>query len=198
MATAEKLLHEAYFAFNNVSYGETPDNKRNKRRATSLCRKILRKYPGTMEASEAHAILMRLGEEAYTSQLAVQHQHITQTAHHAPKPGDKHRHISQQEHHRPNPRQAAQTPMTAANQEVEKLNWAGLIGWLVTLPRFVLALILLGGFFLFGIFGPFLFVPLILLVLFTGPFRNTLKPEQRRQIDEIVAWVNRAIEEQRA
>ena len=98
MATAEKLLHEAYFAFGNISYGETPNNKRNTRRATSLCRKILRKYPGTKEAAEAHAILMRLGEEAYTSQLNRQHKHITQTAHHTPEPGNKHRHISQQEH----------------------------------------------------------------------------------------------------
>ena len=79
MATAEKLLHEAYFAFGNISYGETPDNKRNKRRATRLCHKILRKYPGTTEAAEAHAILMRLGEEAYTSLLTKQH--------HAQQPG---------------------------------------------------------------------------------------------------------------
>ena len=55
MATAEKLLHDAYFAFNSISYGETPGNKRNKRRATSLCRKILRRFPGTTEAAEAHA-----------------------------------------------------------------------------------------------------------------------------------------------
>ena len=59
-------------------------------------------------------------------------------------------------------------------------------------------MILVGGFFLFGVFGPFLFVPLILLVLFTGPFRGTLKPEQRRQIDDMVAWINRVIEDRRA
>ena len=193
MATAEKLLHEAYFALNSISYGETPGNKRNKRRATRLCHKILRKYPGTTEAAEAHAILMRLGEEAYTSQLSMQHKHVTQKQHHAPRPGDTHRHISQREHHRPRP--SPQTLVTSGDQAVETLNWAGLIGWLVSLPRFILAFLLIGGFFLFGILGPLLFVPLILLVLFTGPFRGMLKPEQRQQIDDMVAWINRAIEE---
>ena len=63
---------------------------------------------------------------------------------------------------------------------------------------FVIGLILVGGFFLFGVLGPLLFVPLVLLVLFTGPFRGMLKPEQRRQIDDIVASINRAIEERNA
>ena len=196
MATAEKLLHEAYFAFGNISYGETPNNRRNKRRATRLCHKILRKYPGTTEAAEAHAILMRLGEEAYTSQLSQQHSHITRTQHHAPRPGEKHRHISQREHHRARP--SPQTLVTTRNQAVETLNWAGLIGWLVSLPKLILGLIFVGGFFLFGLFGPLLFVPLVLLILFTGPFRGMLKPEQRRQIDDIVVSINRAIDEQRA
>ncbi len=185
MATAEKLLHEAYFAFGNISYGETPDNKRNKRRATRLCHKILRKYPGTTEAAEAHAILMRLGEEAYTSLLTKQH--------HAQQPGDVHRHISQREDRRPQP--TPQTIRSLDDQSIETVNWAGLIGWLVSLPRFVLAIIVIGGFYLFGLFGPLLFVPLILLVLFTGPFRGMLKPEQRLQIDDLVARINSAIEE---
>ncbi len=196
MATAEKLLHEAYFAFNSISYGDTPGNKRNRRRASRLCHKILRKYPGTVEAAEAHALLMRLGEEAYTSQLSAQHQHISQAQHHAPRPGDTHRHISQREHHRQRP--SPQTLVASDDSSVETLNWAGLIGWLVSLPRFVIGLILVGGFFLFGVLGPLLFVPLVLLVLFTGPFRGMLKPEQRRQIDDIVASINRAIEERNA
>ena len=196
MATAEKLLHEASFAFNSISYGDTPGNKRNIRRTSRLCHKILRKFPGTMEAAEAHALLMRLGEEAYTSQLTRQHQHITQAQHHAARPGDTHRHISQREHHRP--RQSPQTLVSVDDQSVETLNWAGLISWLLSLPRFVIGLILVGGFFLFGVLGPLLFIPLVLLVLFTGPFRGMLKPEQRRQIDDMVAWINRVVEEQRA
>ena len=171
MATAEKLLHDAYFAFNSISYGETPANRRNRRRATSLCHKILRRFPGTTEATEAHAILMRLGEEAYSSQLSGQHTHISGEAHPA--------------------------PVTATAQDVETLNWAGLIGWLWSLPRFLLSLLLVGGFLLFGIFGAYLFVPLVLLVLFAGPFRGILKPGQRRQLDGLIASINRAIEKQR-
>ncbi len=139
---------------------------------------------------------MRLGEEAYTSQLTRQHKHISQDAHHAPRPGDTHRHVSQREHHSPRP--VRQAPLTATGQDTETLNWAGLVGWLVSLPKILLGLLLLGGLFLFGLFGPLLFVPLVLLVLFTGPFRGMLKPEQRQQLDDMVAWINRAIEEQRA
>ena len=190
MATAEKLLHEAYFAFNSISYGEAPGNKRNQRRATRLCHRILRKYPGTTEAAEAHAILMRLGDETYTSQL------LQQTMQQAPRPADTPRQVSPRAPNRTQP--SPQTFGTMDDRDVETLNWAGLVGWLVSLPRFLLAILLIGGFFLFGILGPLLFVPLILLVLFTGPFRGMLKPEQRRQIDDMVAWINRAIEEQRA
>ena len=104
-----------------------------------------------------------------------------------------HRHISQREDRRPQP--TPQTIRSLDDQSVETVNWAGLIGWLVSLPRFVLAIIVIGGFYLFGLFGPLLFVPLILLVLFTGPFRGMLKPEQRLQIDDLVARINSAIEE---
>ena len=83
MASAEKLLHEAQFAFQSISFGETPENKRNASRAKSLSLKIIRKHPNSMEASEAHAILRRLGEEAYSSKMSKQHQHIPQSVHHS-------------------------------------------------------------------------------------------------------------------
>ena len=69
MATAEQLLNEAQYAFANISFGESFANTRHAARAKSLCRKIIRKFPATMEAGEARAILKRLGEEAYTSEM---------------------------------------------------------------------------------------------------------------------------------
>ena len=57
MASAEHLLHEAQFAFNSITYGDSRANRRNAARASKLCRKIIRKYPGSMEEHEAHAIL---------------------------------------------------------------------------------------------------------------------------------------------
>ena len=64
MATAEQMLNEAQYAFANITFGESLANARHAARAKSLARKIIRKFPATTEASEARAILRRLGEEA--------------------------------------------------------------------------------------------------------------------------------------
>lgn len=178
MANAEQLLHEAQYAFHSISYGQTRGNKRNAARAISLCRKIIRKYPVGIEADEAHAILRRLGEEAYSSSLAKQH-----------------RHISEAEHHRPPP-QSVQA-LAAANQ-IESLNWSGLLSAIVRLPKLALALIVFAGIFLFGLFGPLLFLPLLALVFLTGPFRNKLKPEQHQELNEFIVRVNDYLESQRS
>ena len=69
MASAEHLLNEAHYAFANISYGESRANKRNAARAKSLCRKIIRRFPDSTEASEARAILRRLGEESPVSPM---------------------------------------------------------------------------------------------------------------------------------
>ena len=176
MANAEKLLHEAQFAFQNISFGESRDNKRNAARAKSLCMKIIRRHPTSVEAGEAHAILRRLGEEAYTSKLAVQHQHQPQSVHHSkPKP----------------------LARPATSGEMEALNWTGLLAMLFEMPKIVLAMLILAGLFLFGIFGPLLFVPLVLIVLFTGPFRQSLKQEQRAQMNEFTARLNDYIAKRR-
>lgn len=173
MASAEHLLHEAQYAFQCISFGESRENARNRSRAKSLSNKIIRKFPTSMEAAEAHAILRRLGEEAYASKLKSQHQHVSQNTHHRPPPST------------PEPQS-----MLTGNAETEILNWAGLIGRLFMLPKTVLAMIAFAGFFLFGILGPFLFVPLVVFMLLTGRFRRMLKPEQRREIDVFVARAN--------
>ena len=183
MATADELLREAQYAFQCISFGESPSNARNRRRASSISRKIIRKYPGTMEASEAYAILRRLGEESYTSSLALQH-----------------RHISQREHHKPaEPMTVVEnrTFVTDSDVDGETVNWLGLATWLFTLPRAVLAIIIVVGFFLFSIFGPLLFLPLIALVLFTGPLRSKMGSEQQREMSARIQWLNQFIENQR-
>ena len=188
MASAENLLHEAQFAFQSISFGESLSNTRNAARARSLCRKIIRKYPASMEASEAHAILRRLGDEAYTSQMAVQHRHVPASVH----------------HRSPTPRQAAlRTPVREeqrtfiVHDEIDTLDWSGLVGWLFTIPKVVLGMIVFAGFLLFGLFGPFLFLPLLAFVLFTGPFRQMLKQEQRDSLNALVQRINVFIAESR-
>jgi len=144
-----------------------------------------------MEAGEAHAVLRRLGEEAYSSKLALQHRHTSQAEHHqapAPKPTSKAR---------------AKARATRASQrtfvtddEVESLDWGALTKWLFTLPKYVFGLIAFAGIFLFGFLGPFLFLPLLLFVFFTGPFRKTMKQEQREQLNMLVKRVNAHVAEQ--
>lgn len=190
MASAEKLLHEAQYAFQCITYGESRDNTRNRSRAISLSKKIIRKFPGSMEAGEALALLRRLGEEAYTSNISKRHRHIPQTQHHTG--GRSSRTV---------PDYAARTPvpqgMDSGEQVVETLNWGGLLATVFGLPKVILFFMAIGGLFLFGLFGPFLFVPLVLFVLFTGPFRQMLKPEQRRDMNAFIVKANDHIDRQR-
>ena len=183
MATAEELLREAQYAFQCISFGESRGNARNRRRASSISRKIMRRFPGTMEAGEAHAILRRLGEESYTSNLAAQHRHITQQEHHNPA--------------EPMGVVKNRTFVTDASDNSESLNWAGLVAWLLTLPRFMIGVFIVVGLFLFSVFGPLLFLPLIALVLFTGPLRSTMNRHRQNQVNERIRRFNHFIENQR-
>ena len=131
-----------------------------------------------MEAGEAHAILRRLGEEAYTSKMRVQHVHTSPREHHqAPLPEPEIR--------------------LGEDVEMEAFNWAGLMSLLFMLPKLVFGIGALAGLFLFGLFGWFIFLPLVAFVLLTGPFRQMLRPEQRNEMNTFVAKANAFIEEQR-
>lgn len=197
MASAEHLLHEAQFAFNSITYGESRQNRRNAARASKLCRKIIRGYPGTMEAHEAHAILRRLGEEAFLPKLAAQHQHMTEARHHRPrrrpanlaKLGDT--------------QQSAVTPeirtfITSGATDDASFDWGGLVSLIFMAPKIVLGLIAGAGLFLFGLFGWLIVVPLVLAALFLGPARPLLNRQQRGQVDTFIAAANTWIAEQRS
>lgn len=182
MATAEQLLNEAQYAFANITFGESLANARHAARAKSLSRKIIRRFPTTMEASEARAILRRLGEEAYTSEMLVRHRHVTQAEHHEA-------------------RQPSAAPRTtrASSQggREETLDWSGLVGLLLGLPKVIQFVALAVGFALFTLFGWLIVLPLVALVLFTGPFRSLLQPVQRDQLNDFVVRVNTLIDERR-
>jgi hypothetical protein len=181
MASAEQMLNQAQYAFANISFGESLANARHAARAKSLARKIIRKFPATMEATEARAILRRLGEEAYTSEMPIRHRHVTQAEHHE---GWKPLAITR-------PRRVGQQAGRG-----DTLDWGGLIGLLFGLPKAILFAVVAAGFVLFSLFGWLIVVPLVALVLFTGPFRSLLQPAQRDQLNDFVARVNALIEEQ--
>lgn len=186
MANAEQLLNEAQYAFQSVSYGESRDNKRNASRAASLCKKIIRKFPTSSYAAEAHAILRRLGEEAYSSKMDVEHRHTTQAEHHTAPTAI------------PRPKPKPKTLARPTRDDVTvPFNWAGLLAVILVTSKTVLAVIAFFGVFLFGLFGPLLLLPLIAFVFLTGPFRQLLKPQQRREMNFFVARANAYIEERR-
>ncbi len=198
MADAEKLLHEAQYAFASITFGESLGNTRNRARARKLSMKILKQFPNTMYAQEAHSILMRLGDEAFTSEMPLRHQHISQERHHQPKPAATHKHISQKEHHWPEraPREtsAASNPVThgadSNPSRGEAFDWAALIAALFRMPKIVLGVFAFVALFVYGILGPWLFLPLAAFFLVTGPFRGSLDANTRRQVEEFNARMN--------
>lgn len=182
MATAEQMLNEAQYAFANISFGESFANTRYAARAKSMCRKIIRKFPSTTEASEALAILRRLGEEAYTSEMPIRHRHVQQSTHHAA----------------PQPPALSRTARSGRpSGRGEPLDWGGLVGLLFGLPKAILFAVIAAGFVLFSLFGWLIAIPLVALVLFTGPLRKLLKPAERDQVDDLVARINTFIGERR-
>jgi len=189
MASAEHLLHEAQYAFASISSDGSRDNKRSMSRAKSLCQKIIRKYPGTMEAAEAVAILRRLGEVAYVSNIRGRHRHVTQAQHHGKAPAK-----------RSNPSASTNLAQTrtfinsVAGQDA-RLNWGGLLSLLLAAPKVLLGIQAVFGFILFGILGPFLYLPFVLAFLVLGPFRSILNEQQREQVDSFIVAVNQWIDE---
>ncbi len=178
MASAEQLLNEAQYAFQSINSGESQDNRRNASRAKSLCKKIIRKFPTSTEAVSAHGILKRLGDEAYLSSLSSQHRH---SAKHVP-------------HQVPSP---ASQPRFTLGDETVVLDWRGLLKPIFNAPKSSLAVIGTVAIVLFIVLGPFFLFPLIALVLFTGPFRQLLKPKQRQKVNELIARTNAYVEERR-
>ena len=138
MASAEKLLHDAQYAFHSISFGE----------------------------------------EAYASNIRLQHRHVSPSAHHA-KPA------------------VASQRTFVVEDDVESLDWGGLIAWLFMLPKLVLGFLAFAALILFSVFGPFLLLPLIAFVVLTSPFRKMLKPEDRKDLDSFVARTNESIAEHR-
>lgn len=59
MASADELIREAQYAFRNIGHGST-DARKYKARAEKYARRIIRKFPVSVEASQARQILAQL------------------------------------------------------------------------------------------------------------------------------------------
>lgn len=184
MASAEKLLHDAQYAFHSISFGESSANSRNRRRASRLARKIIRKFPTSPETSEAHAILRRLGEEAYVSNLNRVHRHSQRTRVVA-APVATTRDSS-----------AKPQKLTSVNHETVPLDWNGLISVLAKLPKTLWGVFAFLALVFFNFLGFFVLLPLLVILLFTGPFRGLLQPRQREEMNKLIIRANAMIDEQ--
>ncbi|MCH9696239.1 MAG: hypothetical protein K0U72_17115 [Gammaproteobacteria bacterium] len=184
MATAEKLLHEAQYAYQCISFGESRDNRRNRSKATSLAKKIIRKYPASMEAGEARAILRRLGEEAYSVAPRNRHTHALP---YAPQE-TQHSHSLSQTQSAKNQR----IPSTGSTTDgqADKLELGRLIIWLIGLPRYLQIVFVFVGFVLLSIFGPFLLIPLALVIFLATPLRQFAPAEMKHEVNVFVRSVN--------
>jgi len=56
VADADETLREAQYAFRNISHGST-DERKYRARAKKYAKRVVRKYPASIEASQARAIL---------------------------------------------------------------------------------------------------------------------------------------------
>jgi hypothetical protein len=59
VASADELIREAQYAFRNIGHGST-DEKKYRARTEKYARQIIRKYPASIEASQARQILAQL------------------------------------------------------------------------------------------------------------------------------------------
>jgi hypothetical protein len=59
VANADALIREAQYAFGNISHGST-DERKYTARAKKYAKRVVRKYPASIEASQARSILRQL------------------------------------------------------------------------------------------------------------------------------------------
>lgn len=183
MASADELMREAQYAFQNISFGDSPDNRKNSARALSLATKVLRKYPSSPEATVARSILWRLGDEAYVKKFNEQHIHaVTVEGAHA------HSYAELRS-------AAAEEPIGSVRGGTERLDWQRLTERIFRLPKTALIMFVFAGTFLFGIFGPLLFIPLAMLVIFVTPLRALFPAKNQRAANEAIRRLNQWLKE---
>lgn len=94
MAGADELLRDAQYAVQCISHGDTRENRASSARAKSLAKKIVSRYPTSIEATQARGILDRLNGKSRTHRFTklrhgVGHQRdtIVRTLDRPPVPG---------------------------------------------------------------------------------------------------------------
>jgi hypothetical protein len=127
VASADELIREAQYAFRNVGHGST-DEKKYKARAEKYAKRVIRKYPVSIEASQARRILDQLNV-----QIAIEPQPVV-----SPPPdaaGDFEKSHSSISGHTSNLSSAPLASDSRFQQSDNAEDWRGLIRRFMELPR---------------------------------------------------------------
>ena len=184
MASADELMRDAQYAFQNISFADTPDNRKNSARALSLAAKVVRKYPNSPEASVARSILRRLGDETYAVKFSIQHSHATSAE-------NSHAHTNSE-----SPDVNLFEPSGSAQGRREQLDWQRLTALVSKLPRTGWLIFAFLGIIFFALFGVFLLIPFVMLVLFASPMRTIFPAKNQQAADEVIRKINAWLREQ--
>ena len=192
MATADELLRDAQYAFHSVSFGDTRENRRNKARAKSLSQKIIRKFPDSVEARQAHSILGKLQGRAHTPRF--EHDHASDSQGRMNESPIKPMGLWVESPAEPRV-ESARAPINYEQQEDAKLNWRKIGRSFLRLELSTQLAVIAGVVLVGAFFGIFPFVLIGIAIHFSGRLEKQNPVVFRRIRDEFMkpvdAWLKR-------
>jgi hypothetical protein len=180
MADAGELIRDAQYAFNSITHGESRGNRKNTSRAKTLARKIIRKFPSSIEAGQAQQILDRLDPDSLTHliQKAPEHQFE-----------QKDRHEQVEPHHRPIDSSRSPDGKARAGDR----DWKKLLLRLTQIQSSSRNSILIALFLLVTLLPYGALAILAIIVFWTGPFEQFHPRGTQENLDKLYtklsAWV---------
>lgn len=165
MADAGELLRDAQYAFQNITHGDSPDNRKNTARTKSLARKIIRSFPTTMEAMQAQQLLERLDPGLVTQSSLKESRH----------PFDP---LNQ--HERPHQTADSRVSRKKSTRPADR-DWKKLLLELTQIRSFERNLLLVGVFLLVTLLPFGALVIAAMIVFLAGPFEK-YHPQGTQQI----------------
>jgi hypothetical protein len=182
MADAGELIRDAQYAFHNITHGESRGNRKNTSRAKTLARKIIRKFPNSVEAGQAQQILDRLEPDSvtYATQKVLEHRF-----------DQKDRHEQVEPHHRP--LDGSRSP--DGDARAGDRDWKKLLLRLAQINGNSRNFILVALFLLITLL-PFAALAILAIILFlTGPFKQFHPRGTQENLDKLYtqldAWATR-------
>ena len=171
MADVDELLRDAQYAFQNISHGQSRENRKNSARAKYLAKQIIRKSPTSSEAEQAQQILTRLNPEA--AEAAIQRR-----SEHPFDPQDQHEQLDQL--HRPINYDVRAKKSASVNRD-----WKKLLICLTQIHGTSRNFILVALFLLVTLLPYAALAILTAIVFLAGPFEKLHPPGTQENLDKL-------------